>query len=155
MSFQSIKTISTEDKNLLFYCGFFVESHTSKKNRKKIFKNSKGQSFIGNEEKTTADLEFMKMGILSAKNKQLIVEPIHYYLRAVFKFHYPLTQKGKLPKKVMDLSNLIQGPEDCLTKTGVIINDRLIESYDGSCRVYGAPHHYLEIALYRHHPELN
>ena len=36
---------------------------------------------------------------------------------------------------VPDLSNLVELPQDCLTKAGIITDDRIIESLDGTRRV--------------------
>lgn len=42
-------------------------------------------------------------------------------------------------KNEPDLSNAIQGAEDLLEELGVLTNDRLISSYDGTRKVFGKP----------------
>ena len=49
-----------------------------------------------------------------------------------FVFH--LKDKAKY-----DLSNLYQGPEDALVKAGILADDSLIESHDGSRKIPGMP----------------
>jgi Holliday junction resolvase RusA-like endonuclease len=143
------RTISTDEADLLFYAGFYVDEFTSKKNQKTIFKNrSTGRMFIASKnasaERTLA-LQILQNGIW---NKKIIAESI----RAVFRFHYPDNKDGSRTARVMDLSNLYQGPEDALTKAGVIVDDKLIESHNGSCRIYGAPRKAIEIALFKRRP---
>lgn len=54
---------------------------------------------------------------------------------------------GRRNSKIPDLSNLYQLPEDCLQTAGVIENDSLIDSHDGSRRLPGLTFR-LEIKLY-------
>lgn len=145
-------TITTDNPRLLFYCMMPVESHTSKKNQKKIYKRRGGGMFIGNDKRTSEALEALVLNFTLQASKQL-EGPISEPIQAIFRFHYPLTKKGNKPKRVADLSNLYQGPEDALQKAGVILDDNLIESHDGSRRIYGSPQKILEVALLTFDPD--
>ena len=46
-----------------------------------------------------------------------------------------------------DLSNAYQGIEDCLEGCGVIVNDKLIYSHDGSEKVFGSKDDWFEVEL--------
>lgn len=146
--YQMKQTIFSEEVPL-FYCMMPVEAHTSKKNSKRIFKNSKGQMFIGGDKKSLGNLQSL-INNFTLQGKKQLDEPINEPIKVTMRFHYPYTKKGLIPKKIMDLSNLYQGPEDALQKAGVIKDDSLIESHDGSCRVYGSDRKYIEVAIYRH-----
>lgn len=129
-----------------------VTAHTSKKNDKTIFKNKRtGAMFIGGTAKSRGNLQAL-IDNFTLQGKKQLTETIDEPIRVAMRFHYPYTKKGLIPKKIMDLSNLYQGPEDALQKAGVIRDDSLIESHSGSGRVYGAPEKALEIAIYRHSP---
>ena len=47
----------------------------------------------------------------------------------------------------IDLSNLYQGAEDALVKAGILENDDLIDSHDGSRRYYDADNPHIEITI--------
>lgn len=87
------------------------------------------------------------MNLSSFRNQHKLERPIEGPLWVMFRFHYPNTKSGKRWERVVDLSNLIQGPEDALIKAGVIKDDKQIESYDGSRRVYGSPSNRLDIYI--------
>lgn len=136
------KTVSTE--GALYHAFFEVEAFTSKKNQKGIFKNKRtGQTFIGS--RNSKEISRLNEAVLihGVWNRHTIVRQV----RAIFRFHYPNNKDGSRTERIMDLSNLIQGPEDALTNAGVIKDDKLIESYDGSCRVYGSPKKAIEIVI--------
>jgi len=50
-------------------------------------------------------------------------------------------------KKRYDLSNLIQGAEDALVKAGILKDDSLIESYDGTRKYLSADNPRVEITI--------
>jgi len=59
-------------------------------------------------------------------------KPINQYVEVTFEFYMK-------DKKRYDLSNLIQGAEDALVKAGILKDDSMIESYDGSRKFLGCP----------------
>lgn len=56
--------------------------------------------------------------------------PISFFVEVAFEFFMK-------DKKKYDLSNLIQGPEDALVKAGILQDDSLIMSLDGSRKHLG------------------
>lgn len=60
-----------------------------------------------------------------------IVEPLPISYRMHVKF---LFYRGD--RRVVDLSNLYEHPQDSLQRAGIIANDSLIESHDGSRKLY-------------------
>lgn len=106
--------------------------------------------FIGGAKESLEALDYLIRQFERCKEGQL-AQPLEGPLRACFRFHYPNTRRGQITKRLMDLSNLYQGPEDALQKANIILDDAQIESHDGSCRVYGSKGKAIEVALYRHH----
>lgn len=49
--------------------------------------------------------------------------------------------------KKYDLSNLYQGPEDALVAAGILKDDTLIESHDGSRKYLGVDNPHIEITI--------
>ncbi len=136
-------TASTD--GALYYAIFEVKEFTSKKNQKGIFKNRQtGQLFIGSRNAKQAGKVNEGIKLYGVWNKKTIDRPV----RAIFRFHYPDNKDGSRTKRVMDLSNLIQGPEDALVNMEILADDKLIESYDGSCRVYGSQVKAIEVVIY-------
>lgn len=144
---------------LLFQVSIVVNKHVSKKNDKEIRMNPlNGKRYIGTRKKTADELSLMSNALLNH-----IIDlgghsfPLKGLLQVKLLFHYPdtLVRKRKtMPdlmkqcEKVIDLSNLIQGVEDCLQSAGVIKDDKQIESYDGSRRIYGSKEHLIEVFIY-------
>lgn len=58
------------------------------------------------------------------------------------------TQKGARSKHLPDLSNAVELPLDCLQAAGIIYDDNLVCSLDGSRRI-PAKENYLEITIYK------
>lgn len=52
-------------------------------------------------------------------------------------YHFAKNKDGSMPKKLPDLTNLLEGTDDILVKAGIIADDNVsvIYSHDGS-RVY-------------------
>lgn len=136
---------------LLFRAEIKVESHYSKKNSKVISFNRKTRNhFVRSSNKAqrceSALIISLAEAIEPSKNTQFpLTCPLH--LKCLFM--YKVNKNGSKTKKIIDLSNLIQGPEDALQKAGIIQNDNLIESYDGTRRVTDADETKLIIELYR------
>jgi len=77
---------------------------------------------------------------LTPKEKALL--PISTPLRAQFKFYF------KNHKSEPDLSNCYEAPQDLLQKCGVIVDDKLIHSHDGSRKYFDCPNERVEIKLF-------
>lgn len=68
---------------------------------------------------------------------------IFYFPKTVY-----FTKKGERNQKLPDLSNLYQGPEDCLQKMQIINNDNQVISHDGSRRAWiNDSQYWLEIVI--------
>lgn len=133
---------------ILFQALIAVPSHYTKKNSKQISRNRKtGKRFIRSSNKAQlceSQLAWKLARLKKLTPNQLAIScPIN--LQCVF--HYKKTKSGKPTKRVADLSNLLQGPEDALQKAGIILNDKLIESFDGTRRIYDADKTMLEIII--------
>jgi len=133
-----------------------------KKNSKQIRKNNyTGKPFIATNPKYERIIKGMEIQVNIAKLNYGLKIPIDCSIHAKFFFHYPdtIVRKRKTgppltrkTKRVIDLSNLLQGIEDVLQDCGVILDDKLIESYDGSRRIYGSSRHLIEVELYPYEP---
>lgn len=129
-------------EDLLFYGSIPVENHVSKKNGRPIFKNKyTGQAMLGKSERLKNAERSMELYLKSEANKQLLLKPIDCKIWAIFLFYFTkdiyFTKKGEMSKFVPDLSNLYELPQDALTKSLIIDDDRLIESHDLSRRLVG------------------
>jgi len=140
----------------LFHARIEVGNHVVKKNGKTIKqrRNRAGgfQKYIGN---TQAQINAQDFLVLELRRRTADIgfgEPLTNSLWAMFLFFYPkdrfFTRDGKLSRKLPDLSNLYELPQDALQKAGVIKNDNLIRSHDLS-RILPSPdeNHYVEIFL--------
>lgn len=129
--------------------------HGIKKNRREIFFNRKTRRpFIGKSAKL-ADYEKILNHHFSAVYKNVFngSMPLDMPLsvKMIFYFNNYYTAKKVVSKKLPDLSNLYQCVEDCLQSSGVILNDSLIESHDGSRRKPSPDgQNYLYVEVSRH-----
>lgn len=119
----------------IFSSVFSLPAHGIKKNNKQIRYNRRtGKSFIASNQ-NVLNLEQMLTKLLYLDNKDKNVF-IDYPIRAMFLFKFPLkeyyTKRKTINQRLGDLSNLYQLPEDCLEKAGILKNDALIMSHDGS-----------------------
>jgi Holliday junction resolvase RusA-like endonuclease len=140
-----------------------VEAFFSKKNRKVVrYRRRKasqvrmGQSefvpFVATASSESRAENLLVLHLRQRARQLHLDSAISNPMWAVFHFVYPkseyFTAKGTVSKRLADLSNLIQGPEDALQKAGIIESDRLIERLDGSMRLWhDEPHHELRIFL--------
>jgi len=137
---------------ILFNCTLNVSKFGILKNSKQILINRKtGRHFIAKSD-DASKLEAELLRKLHIERIKQRLDTITCDVNAKFIFHYPktvyYTKKGERNKKVGDLSNLIQLPEDCLQKSGIIQNDVQIYSLDGSCRKpIDSNNYFLEIEL--------
>jgi Holliday junction resolvase RusA-like endonuclease len=126
--------------NPLFQCRVPVNGHVVKKNGRPIFRGRTGRPFIGKTDKLKSAEnilinEFYK--VAREKRHQILSQP----LWAIFHFYYPMnqfyTQKAEISKKMPDLSNLYELPQDCMQRAGIIRNDSQIKSHDFSRQLPG------------------
>lgn len=124
------------------------------KNSKQILINKRtGRPFVAKSDDAMKLENELTKKLYIEKLKQR-VEMITCDVNAKLVFHYPksvyYTKKNEKSLKLADLSNLYCLPEDCLQKAGIIENDRLISSHNGSCRKpIDSNMYYLEIELTR------
>lgn len=139
-----------KEKKELFYCKIAVPKHGIKKNGRTIFKTrGSNRSFIGKSKDLQALEKLLALFFTSAKNRYGLKAPINVPVHAKFIFHMNtlFTKKKMLAKNGPDLSNLYQLPEDVMQAVGIIENDNLIFSHDGS-RKKDCIDNILEIWLY-------
>lgn len=114
----------------LFKINLEVNKNWSQKNNNRIRFTGK-RFFLGKQEALIRDRDYLVLALKNAwKNKPTINGPIHAKFTFGFANYY--TAKGKMNLKLGDLSNLVQLPEDCLQKAGIIADDALIMSLDGT-----------------------
>lgn len=123
---------------IIFKCLVEVNKHGVLKNSKRILKKwSSEQRFIGKSENAEYAQKYLNAVLMREKLKSR-VDTIDFDVNVKFVFHYPtsvyFTKAGKRSNKVGDLSNLYELPQDCLQKVGILANDSLIVSHDGSRR---------------------
>ncbi len=137
---------------ILFKAHFEVPFHGIKKNNKQIRKNrATGKMFVGSSDKALFAEKWVKQKLFNESFKQRVSkinEPINLKLT----FYYPKSKffkkNGDRCRKIADISNLYQLIEDCLQDAGIIENDNLIESHDGSRRSYAdGSKYYLSIEI--------
>ena len=121
---------------VLFECAFDVSKHFSQKNTKRIFRNRLVQD---PKEQHHKNYLIQKLNLARLKNK--LDEPISCDINLSIAFIFPksvyFTKKNQRSKKLPDLSNLIQGPEDALIKARIIEDDTQVISLDNCQRVAG------------------
>lgn len=97
------------------------------KNGKKICFNRKtGARFIATSDRFTSWAAFAKVFIDRARSSETFDGHVHLKVLFYLKNH----------QHEPDLSNALQGIEDLLQKCGVIKNDKLIVSLDGSRKIF-------------------
>lgn len=126
-----------------FICSFYIDvsAHLTKKNNRPIYRNGKsGALFLGKNLKLQSAERDMLMQMVKIRDQKKL-KTIDYPIWSVFRFIFPrekyFTKKGHRNKKLPDLSNLYQLPEDLLQKANIITDDNLISSHDFSRRVPG------------------
>lgn len=140
-------------KDCLFFCSIPLDKHVVKKNNRPIFMNQRTkQHFLGKDPSLKKAEDYMTTSMIKSRLDQGINQPIKDQVWVIFHFYFDnyYTQKNQVNKKLPDLSNLYQLPEDCLQAAGVIDNDNLIESHDLSRRLNGKENK-LEIFVLRYY----
>lgn len=117
----------------LFSADIKVDAHYIKKNNRPLFKNNNGRLFLGKSAKLKQGERYLTdMVKLHYAGRTPISCDVA--LRCLF-FYSPkdyFRKDGIRKKTIGDLSNHYQLVEDCLQAAGVIIDDRQIQSHDGS-----------------------
>lgn len=125
---------------ILFKIHLTVERHISMKNRHTIrFNRGSGRRFVSKDNLSiriqNKMIESLSRHFKIIYNSNKIVDP---FINAKFTFYFPkdvfYTKKGKVNKRLNDLSNLYELPQDALQKAGVISDDWLINGHNGSSR---------------------
>jgi len=136
----------------LFHAEFTVPFHAVKKNGKSLYKNrASGQMFVGSNKRVKeAEKEMCQiLQLVKKRHTHLnfpLTEDIH--LEVIFTFKDYFTKHMVRRKTLPDLSNLIELPQDCLQKVGIIENDSQVCFLDGSRRKPGSENK-IEIYLWR------
>lgn len=140
----------------LFHARIEVGSHVVKKNSKTI-KNRRTKSgaikpYIGNTQRQASAQDFLVLELRRRAADICLDKPIHDSVWAMLLFFYPnsqfFTQRGQINRKLPDLSNLYELPQDALQKAGILKNDSQIMSHDLSRKLpSGDENFYLEIFL--------
>jgi len=139
------------EAGIVFRCVLPVDSHVVKKNNRNIFFNKKtGRMFPGKSSRLKSAEDYFKEQFEKEWEGK---PPIDFPVNAMMVFYFNeldfYTKKGTVSKKIPDLSNLYQLPEDCLQKAGVLDNDHYICGHDGSRRYPTKDSSYIEIILSR------
>lgn len=117
---------------LLFRLVIPVEKHFSKKNAKTIRYRWKGgqrgSPFLGATNEAAMAERVLVSHMQAGERFSSVSHPISLPMLAVFKFKFTdfYTVKGEINRRAMDLTNVIQGVEDALQKSEVILDDALI-----------------------------
>lgn len=143
-----------QDQEPIFQCKFKVNSHVSKKNSRPVhFRKANIYSrapFIGKSHKLVLAENLMATQLAKsffASGLKTIKGPIRVQFTFYFSNFY--TKKNQKNKKLPDLSNLYELPQDAMQKASVIENDSQIESHDGSRRKPSHDgHDYIECKIY-------
>jgi Holliday junction resolvase RusA-like endonuclease len=125
---------SPNDDRVLFTAEIIVSKHYSKKNSKVIsYRRGRGNSaasrpFIRTTNEARMAEEFLVLSLQSRARELNFSSPIDIPVRLLCVLQLPqlFTQKRTINLRSGDASNLVQGPEDALTKAGIIIDDSLI-----------------------------
>lgn len=134
----------------MFKCKVLVRRHSSKKNEKEPRRRG-NKTFIGKSDRAKQAEDWLILKLRVEKLKQRI-DTITDDLNAKFTFYFPesvyYTKKGDRSKKLPDISNLYELPQDVMQKIQIIENDTQICSHDGSRRAVSHDNnYYLEIEL--------
>lgn len=146
MEIQTIKKT-----NVLFYCLIEVPFHGSKKNSKQIRFNKKTRrSFVTSNDRVINVQNYLILKLRQEKHQ--LKETIGCSVNVRFTFYIPeskyFTKKGIRSKNIPDQSNLYELPQDVMQSVGIIQDDGLIESHDGSRRApIKGDKHLLEIEI--------
>jgi len=145
------KFIDSYQNETLVLCMLHIEGsgfkHLTKKNKRPIkFKFVKGggrKPFLGKSYELLAMEEFL---ILKFKQLNRIVPEVDFPIHAIYHFHFG--PENSRSYNLCDLTNLFEIVSDALQVSGIIKNDRLIYSVDGSRKIMSNKT-YLDVSLLR------
>jgi Holliday junction resolvase RusA-like endonuclease len=158
----SIYTYRADDTGpLCFSAKIPVDRHFSKKNNKTIRSRGSANSsqgkrfFISSNTAVESGEKYLVWHLRSRANEFGHSQPITDSLLGVFHFYFPkerfFTKKREVSRNLPDLSNLLELPQDALTKAGIIEDDCQIKAHDGSRILWhDDPRHILVIHLYKY-----
>jgi len=109
----------------------------SLKNKKRVGKTFSGRSIMYSSDEYVAWARMVFRDLLSAKQSEMITSRVNMKMLVYLKSE----------KNEPDLSNSYQGYEDLLQAAGIIKNDKLISSHDGSRKIFGDKVERVEITL--------
>jgi Holliday junction resolvase RusA-like endonuclease len=139
---------------ILFKTKFKVMRHCASKNEKTIrYNRQTNKPFIGKTDDAILAEKYMinRLTIEKLKNRIETID-CDVNLKAIFYIPSSVfwTKKKERNKKIGDLENLLSLVQDCLQKSGIIKDDTLICSLDGSRRMpIDGTEYFLEIELTR------
>lgn len=153
----SVKQLKATE--ILFQARFEVDHHISKKNGKTPFViwpkgGGKPRAVLPTDPVVKQAENFQMLQLRSIANRMPRFECIGSDVRlwGIFHFYfsnYHLKNEAKRNKKLNDLSNLYELPQDALQKAGIIEDDGQIESHDLSRRLPGEKNE-IEIILIKY-----
>lgn len=135
---------------VLFQICFKLDRHSSKKNEK-VARHRGKKLFIGKSDKAILAENKMMQGLIRwrSTSAKTITEDVNAQFIFTFPHKVFYTKDGHRSKKLPDLSNLYELPQDCLQKCRIIENDTQICSHNGSQRRAGTNEFWIEIILTR------
>lgn len=111
--------------SLVFECCIEIDKHTSYKNRKRI---SRGRLFT--DPKTKARQNILVLELQERARRVLLDKPLSGPLLSMWVMelnqYWTKSKPRRLNLKAGDVNNLVLGPEDALTKAGIIEDDAWI-----------------------------
>jgi len=130
-----------------------VTSHVVKKNRRPIYRAA-GRPFIGKSKELRSAEEHLELHLRSQATSMKLKCPLNALIWALFEFYFPhdvfySKSTGEPSRRLPDLSNLLELPQDSLQRVGIIENDTQIHSLDLSRRLPGTEYR-LDIYLLKY-----
>jgi len=123
-------------------CKFIIPGAPAIKKNSRVIRKSfvTGKPFLGKSGKLVAAENLAAYELIDQKNRLRLVM-IDFPVTVKFSFYLPT-------RTTPDLSNLYQLPEDALERAGILENDRLIFSHDGSRRFIDTANPRTEIEIF-------
>lgn len=130
---------------MIFNLELDVNKIWSMKNNNKIRRVGK-RIFLGKQQALINDRDYLILKLKEKwQNRETIKGPVHVAMKFYFKDFF--TKKGTMNLKLGDLDNLCCLPLDALQAAGVIENDSLVMSLDGT-RKLPSDRNRLSITIY-------
>lgn len=111
----------------------------TKKNHRPIFRAG-SRPFIGKSQSLRDAEDFIYWRLVAQKKDQNILGSIGIPVQITFLFY-------RKTRRRCDLSNLYELPQDQLVASGILADDALIESHDGSRKLYDRDNPRTEIII--------